>query len=336
MVETPINFEDIQKILVIQFAPFGDVLLTTSYFETLKKKIPAAKIYYLVKSPYQKIVRNHPFIDEIMVIRRESGIKYFFERIRTILAVRKEKFDLVIDQQNKPSSQQIAMFSGAEHRVGYADGRLSFAYTLKAGRRELQYSASRKFDILEPLSIDEEPYQLYFHVDEDARNYIENWLEQENLNRQKLICISPGSPVPKKKWNLKNYARLADLIHKKLDFTIILLWAPNELEDVKFVESIMETNPVVAPATDLWQAAALLKKSELLICNDGGLNHLSVATQTPSLAIFGNTDPTVWSPASAFPEHYHLYNPDGERDSENSFGITPEEAFENVNQILNS
>jgi len=42
-----IDLKTITKILVIQLKPFGDVLLTTAYFETLKKKLPQAKLYYL-------------------------------------------------------------------------------------------------------------------------------------------------------------------------------------------------------------------------------------------------------------------------------------------------
>ena len=38
---------EIRKCLVIQLGPFGDGLLTTSYFETFKKRLPHTGLYYL-------------------------------------------------------------------------------------------------------------------------------------------------------------------------------------------------------------------------------------------------------------------------------------------------
>ena len=285
-----IDKKKIKKIIIIQLGPFGDALLTTSYCETLKKKLPAAKLCYLIKQPYQKIIRGHPFIDEIILINKQPGIKYFIERFKIFKKIYKEKFDLVIDQQNMPSSQQITFFSRAKYRSGYADARFSFVYNLKAQRGKLQYSASRKYDLLAPIGIKQEPYRLYFSIDTNAHKYIENWLARKKIENEALICISPGSPVKSKIWKLENYAKLADLIQEKTKYKIVLLWAPKEIQDIEKVSSAMKIEPHIAPATDLHQAAAFLKRCKLLICNDGGLNHFSVTTETPTLAIFGKLD----------------------------------------------
>jgi heptosyltransferase-1 len=324
----------ISKILVIQLGPFGDALLTTSYFETLKRRLPETSLYYLIKEPYDVAVRDHPFIDKIMVIEKGGGFGYVLERLRTICRIRAEKFDLVIDQQNMPSSQQLTFLSGARHRLGYADARFSWVYNLRAGRGPLRYSASRKYDILGPLGIEEEPYRIYFAIPAGAGRYIDDWLGEQGLDKEPLICISPGSPVKKKKWKLEHYARLADMVQTRTDNKVTLLWGPDELHDVETVRSTMRTQPVVAPPTDIHQAAALLKRCRLLVCNDGGLNHISVATGTPTLAIFGSTDPKAWSPASVFPHHHHLYCENFDSVRDDSFGISPESAFEKVQGIL--
>ena len=80
----------------------------------------------------------------------------------------------------------------------------------------------------------------------------------------------------------------------------------------------------------------MLKKCRLLICNDGGLNHLSVATQTPSIAIFSKHKPTRWSPAGVFKNHFHFYGPDNiNTKGDNSFGIDIDEVFQKVKSIIN-
>jgi ADP-heptose:LPS heptosyltransferase len=105
-----IDSDKIKKILVVQLGPFGDALLTTAYFEALRKKFPKSKIYYLIKEPFHKIIANHPLIDHIIRIPKKKGIRYFWERIKAIKKIRKNKFDIVIDQQNKPSTKQFVFF----------------------------------------------------------------------------------------------------------------------------------------------------------------------------------------------------------------------------------
>lgn len=328
------QLKGIRKILVIQLGPFGDVLLTTSYFEALRRRLPAAQLWFLVKEPYDLAIRDHPLIDRIMVISRRTGLGYALERLRTVFRIRRERFDLVIDQQLKPSSQQLTFLSGARYRLGYKEGRLSGAYNLKASFGPPRYSASGKFDILKPLGIEEEPYKIFFHVPARAAEYIDDWLREAGLDGTDLVCVSPGSPVARKKWNGAGFARLADLIQSGTACRVLLLWGPAELETAHHVESLMETDPVFAPRTDLHQAAALLRRCRLLVCNDGGLNHIAVTTGTATLAIFGPTDPAIWSPASVFSHHHHLHRPDFDSEADDSFGVTPEAAFEKAVEIL--
>ncbi|MGD8628897.1 MAG: glycosyltransferase family 9 protein [bacterium] len=328
------RLKSIRKILVIQLGPFGDALLTTSYFEALRSTLPGARLHYLVKEPYDKIIRDHPAIDEIIVIPRRTGIGYAIERLKTVRRIRSRGFDLVIDQQNMPSSQQLTLLSGAPYRLGYRDARFSWSYNLKAGRGPLRYSASRKFDILGPLGIEERPYRLCFRIPGDAQDRMDSWLENTPFGHGEAVCVSPGSPVSHKRWSPEGFARLVDLIQARTGCRVILLWGPGERGDVNAVASQMETGPLVAPPTDLYEAAALLRRSRLLICNDGGLNHIAVTTATPTLAIFGPTDPVAWSPASVFSTHHHLHCRDCDWAKDDSFGITPEMAFEKVLEIL--
>jgi heptosyltransferase-2 len=281
------------------------------------------------------ILEGHPLISEIVTMPRRKGWRYYVDRIMTFYEIRKRKYDLVIDHKDVPGTVQISLISGAPLKLGYINGKGRRFYNLLADRGETKYSASKKFDILKPLGIEEKEYSLYFKIKDEAKEYIRKWIVKENLNNEKFICISPGSPVLGKAWKPSNFARLADLILKNTNYKVILLWAPNEYDNVMNVQNEMAEAPIFAPRTDINQAAALLKYCELLICNDGGLNHLSVAINVPSLAIFGMTSPKAWSPQGVFENHYHLHNPNWEFNRSFDFGITPEEAFEKTKEILN-
>lgn len=329
-----INLNEIKKVLIIQIRPFGDVLLNTSYFPFLRKKLPDAKIDFLVCRPYHKVLENNSYIDDVVVFRKGKGVRYFLERIKLLIRINRSKYDLIIDQLQGTTSAQVTLFSRAKHRIAYSHARWKFLYNIRVRPKKQRYSASMKFDLLQPLGIKEEPYQLYYYIKQESIAYIDKWLKNEKLKEQKFICLSPGSPRNRKKWKAENYAKLADLILEKIDLKIVLLWGPDEKNDVKKVLNSMKHKPIVALPTNYNQAATMLKKSELLICNDGGLNHLSVAVGAPSLAIFGNTNPLNWSP-DIFSGHYYLFNKNFNSSKDNSFGISPEMAFEKVKLILN-
>ncbi len=64
----------IKRILIIQYKPFGDVLLNTAYFPALRKKFPDATIDFLVQGPYKTILDDNPNLDNIIVMEKKNEI----------------------------------------------------------------------------------------------------------------------------------------------------------------------------------------------------------------------------------------------------------------------
>jgi len=190
----------------------------------------------------------------------------------------------------------------------------------------------QKFDFLTPLGIPEQPFQLFYHIIPESHQYIEEWLKKENLFEQKFVVFAPSGPTAKKKWGNSCFATLGDLIWEYYQLPIVLVGAKNEHTDCTAIFEMMKHKPYIAPDTDWNRLVALLPKAELLICNDSGINHVSCATETKTIAIFGPTDPIRWSPASVFTHHHHLYNPDY-IEGDDSFGITPKEVMEKIKEI---
>ncbi|MBN1408014.1 MAG: glycosyltransferase family 9 protein, partial [Calditrichaceae bacterium] len=298
-----------------------------------RKKFPDAKIDYLVKQKYRIVLDKNPYLDELVTFKEGKGWRYVPERIKLIMRIRERNYDLIIDQIRGFGSAQMAWFSGAKFRLGFKHKKYAFLYNLKAERQSVRYHSSMKFDALLPLGITEEPHKLYFNIEPESEEYIDNWLKQSGFDEERIIIFSPGSPVARKKWNLNAYARLGEMILQNLNCKIVILWAPNEKEDADALFELMNQKPLMAPATDLNQAAAMLKRSALLICNDGGLNHLSVATETPSIAIFGSIKPYRWSP-EMFEGHYHFFNEQHDSLKDDSFGIDPDKVYQKVLEIL--
>ncbi len=313
--------DKIKKILIIQYEPFGDVLLNTGYLPFLRKKFPEAHIVVLVRHPYSTVLEGNPDIDELMVFRQGKGLGYIFSRLGVFLRVFRRRFDLVLDQMRGTGSAQMTFFSFARYRIGWKNSRLKFVYNVRVSEGEPRYSGALKFDLLKPLGITQQPFKLFYHIKDESLEYIDDWLRDKISGE--FVCIAPGSPVPKKKWNPESYAQAADGIVERLGLPVVLLGGPAELDDMRKVASLAKCEALIAPPTDLNQAAAMLKRAKLLLCNDGGMNHLCVTTGTPALSIFGNTKPINWCP-SMMGNYRCLFNPNHPKDDENRFGITPE------------
>ncbi|HXK50135.1 MAG TPA: glycosyltransferase family 9 protein [Clostridiales bacterium] len=340
---TPQQISQIKRILIIQYKPFGDVLLNTAYFPSLRKKFPDAVIDYLVQRPYKTILEDNPYLDNLIIMEKKKGktLKYYLERLRTIIRVRKLKYDAVLDSMRGPGSSQITFFSGAKFKIGWKKrlgAKYNWAYDYLIIRDHKIYAGKAKYGLLKPFGLEETSDNIFYHVKPESIDCIDSYLKEQGLTGKKIITFSPVTPIARKQWKLERFAKTADLIKDNFGFDIILLWGPGEKEKVEYMASMMKNKPFIAPDTTFNQAAALLKRTYIYIGNDGGINHLAVSQDTPTIAVFGpKTDPLKWT-AWHIPIHKYLRDFDFKDPGDNSFNISPEDVlgkFRELNDYLN-
>jgi ADP-heptose:LPS heptosyltransferase len=117
-----------------------------------------------------------------------------------------------------------------------------------------------------------------------------------------FLAIHPGSGSPSKNWRLDRYWDLASRWRGTAaeppgqgpPSPFLLSVGPAELE-----RGLAQTAPptaVVARAWPLRVLGAALGRADLYVGNDSGASHLAAAAGAPTLALFGPTDPALWSP----------------------------------------
>ena len=332
----PIDTSQIKRICVIQLGRLGDVFLSTSYFEALKRQIPGVHITFLVKAPNHRILRDHPFIDELFIIPKAKGWQYAKERIRTFKKMANSNFDLVLDHQYKPSSMNLARISGAKYRIGLNGDRFtipfSYTHTVPYNSTEYRYSATQKFDVLAPLGITPEPYKMYLNITEAEQQGIDDWLTSFVPEDKPIIVLSPGSTSDFKCWNKDGFAQVADHFAKQ-GYEPIIIWGPSEEPIVEAVLAAMQEKGTMAIPTTPQEAVALLKRAALFITNDGGITHLSVAAEVKTVTIFAGTQPTTWAPQAEFSSHRHLYNAAAEK-GDAYWGVSSQEVIELAEKLI--
>lgn len=110
------------------------------------------------------------------------------------------------------------------------------------------------------------------------------------------VCVHPGASVNHRRWLPQNFATVADAIAAR-GFRIVLTGSASEANLTRAVQQAMQFPAIdLAGKTNLGSLAALLKQSQLLVCNDTGVSHLADALQVRSVVVFCNSDPNRWAP----------------------------------------
>lgn len=330
------QLNEINKILIIQQKPFGDILLNTGYLPELRKHFPNAQIDYLIERPFLTILEDNPYLDNLVVMEnpKGKGLPYFAEQLKTAIRVRKRGYDLVIDQLRGTSSARMVIFSKAKYRLGWSKKRWNFIYNVRIPQAKKRYKSIYKFDLLAPLGIKTRDHNIEYKIKKESTIYIQDWINAAGLEENKIVIFSPGTPVKRKQWDLDQYALLGDKIQENTGFTVILLWGPGEKEDADYIKAKMDTRAVMAPPTSFNQAGALLNFATVLITNDGGINHLAVSQNTPSIAIFGPTSSPVKWCAQHRKEYLYLKDQNFNKQNDNSFNISSDQVFDKFNELL--
>ncbi len=328
------EIKNIKKILIIQYKPFGDILLNTAYLPSLRERFPHAQIDFLIQKPYLTILEDNPYLDNLIIMQKfKKEIPKIKERIKIIKEIRKEKYDMVIDQLRGTGSAQITMFSGAKYRVGWKLKRYNWLYNISEARKNLRYYALLKFDVLKQLGITESNQDTFYHIKAESQSKIDSWLAETGLNNKEFIVVSPCSPVIFKQWSLDLYAETLDRVIRELNLEVVLLWGPGELDRVNYIIEKMQEKAVLAIKTNFNEAGALLHRSKLFFGNDGGINHVAIAVKTASVAIFGpHSNPRKWQ-ANHKKIHTYLRNWECKDRNDRSLGITVNQAVAEIEKV---
>ena len=105
--------------------------------------------------------------------------------------------------------------------------------------------------------------------------------------------------MPIKRWHARHYAALADRLVEDFGATIVLIGGASDQEPADQVATVMRAAPInLIGACSLDETGAVLQRADLFVGNDSGPLHLAIACGTPTVGVFGPTDPRLYLPPS--------------------------------------
>lgn len=293
------------KILIIQTAFLGDLILTTSFFREVKQKYKDAEIHLIVNKGTEDILVGSQNITRVIPFDKskvKQSILYFVVFLK---ALRKENFDLCICPHFSHRSSLISFFSGAKERIGYKESGFSFLHTKKIsrptrGKHEVDKLFSLIYDEANEYSLPRKRPELFFPEDRISR--IKKFLASHNL-KNNFIVLAPSSIWETKRMPSEKFNELFNLITHNTNYPIVLIGSSKDeilcenIIDRRIPSHIEKTSADperifnLAGKTDLVELSYIISQAKAIVSNDSSPIHFASAHNVPTLMIYGATVP---------------------------------------------
>jgi len=272
----------VKKIIIIQTAFLGDVILATPVIAELKRIFPTVEIDFLLRKGNESLLANNPHLRSVFTLDKSKG-KYK-SILQLIKQLKTEKYDLTINLHRFGSSGLIAAFSGAKKIYGFKKNPLSFFYTKKFEHKigNGQHEVERNLSIIQEfgaVSI-RKPELFPSPEDFDIASQIMN---------PPYFCMAPASVWFTKQLPIEKWIQLIDYYNDR--GTVYILGGKG---DSDFCEEIIskttaKTSINLAGQLNLLESAALMAKAERNFVNDSGPLHIASSMNAPVTAFFCST-----------------------------------------------
>ena len=291
------------KILIVKVSALGDVVHALPVLAYLKSVDPRVEIDWLVEQPFAPVLEGHPLIRRVYTLatkswRKAGGSAPVTGVVRVIRALRREKYDLVLDLQGNSKSGLFTLTSGAPIRVGFArDGVREWPNLLATNRRVVltpddHHVAARALALARAgLPGGTENRQAGpLPVDFAALSRIENVLIEQGLQDGPLVVLHYGTTWTTKLWSLASWQQLSATLAVE-GLRPILTWGnAKEHAAACAIAEAGGGSAVIWPRGSLVDLIALLSRVDLVVGADTGPVHIAAAVDTPTVSIYRVTD----------------------------------------------
>jgi len=277
------------KLLVIQTAFTGDVVLATALVEKLHARFPEAQIDFLLRKGNEGLLSNHPFINNIIIWDKKK--RKIWNLLKIAARVRKEQYTHIINVHRFASSGLVAFLSGAGKIAGFDKNPFSFCYSSKVAH---VISAPYAENIVHEIQRNQ---QLIADITDSAEALPKLYPSTEDYQRVKqyqekpYICIAPSSVWFTKQFPVEKWIGLINLL--PAHFAVYLLGAPGDKVMANTILSRV-THPNVenlCGALTFLQSAALMQSAGMNYTNDSAPLHFASAMNAPVTAVYCSTVP---------------------------------------------
>jgi ADP-heptose:LPS heptosyltransferase len=290
-----------KRILLIRIERIGDLLMTLEAITDVVRAAPEAEIDLVVGSWNASLAKAIPGIrrvetvDAAWLARDDEGLD-LLQLLGRARKWRQRRYDLAINFEPDIRTHLLLAASGAGRLVGFASGGggplLDVALPFDPRTRT---SDNARRLVAAALSVPTAAHTARLEIPPAARERSRELLQSSSLP---LIGVHVSGGREIKQWPVERFADVASRLARERGATIVLTGSPSDEALVHIAQRRLRSFKVVdvSGALDLLTFAAVLQRLDLFITGDTGPMHLAAAMGTPSVAVFGPSDPIRYAP----------------------------------------
>lgn len=280
-----------KRILIIQTAFIGDVILATPVVEKLHEYFPDAELDFLLRKGNESLLAGHPLLHEVLVW--DKGADKRRHLLGMMGRIRRNKYDVVVNLHRHFSSGLMTAFSGTEKRIGFDKNPLSILFTervkhvigvLDYKSNIAKHEVERNIDLIASFTDNKWTKTKLYPSEKDYE-------ETKKYKGEGYVCIAPTSVWFTKQFPRHKWVELIKLL--PVETKIYLLGATSDKAFCDWLIEASERTTVenLCGKLTLLQSAALMKDAKMNYVNDSAPMHLASAMNAAVTAIYCSTVP---------------------------------------------
>lgn len=330
------------RVLFVRLSSFGDVVFALPAAKALRAARAGTTLVWAVEPPLAPLLLGASFVDEILEVntrgwRRSLLANSTRREIRSFLGRGRELSpELVVDAQGLFKSALVTASVRAPRKVGFgwrtATERINCLFTSeRVEAADRPHVLDRMLALAEHVvgrgGFERRPDVLHLVEREDPA--VDAWLEQ--YRGHPFAVLQPFSSKASKEWVAEDLVAFATRLASR-GLTPTLRWGPGEERRAQELRDLSKNLLVLAPATTPASSARLAARAALCVGVDSGPTHLAAAAGTPTLALFGPTDPARFGPVG--PRAAALRAPAADYNRRGGTGVPADEVLAEVDRLL--
>lgn len=287
---------DAKRICLIRTSAIGDTVHALAMVNALRHGYPDTHLTWVLQTIPYEMVKMQPGIDRFITFNRKGSPKEWRSLIRRL---RQQSFDLVIAPQASAKVSLLTLLARARVKLGFDWRRsrelLYIATNQHIPPRPMRHVQDQFFEFIEYLGIENFPVQWDFQFNETERTWQQNFFADI---KRPVIGFVIASAHPEKDWPPKFYAKVMDDLDKRLELQPMMIGGPSERERriADEIFSLCRCHPITALEKPIRHTMLQLDGCRLVVSPDTGPLHIAVALGTPTIGLYGYSNPKRCGP----------------------------------------
>ena len=289
--------KDIKSVLVVKLSAIGDVIHALPVSYAIKETYPEAKVTWVVEPPAYDILKDNPYIDNIIVFEKKKfkSMRGFLKNYGPFTKIlNADKYDASLDLQGLFKSAAIAWSAKAPIRLGTCNMReMSHKVSRPVvGPNANGHIVERYLDVVRELGCQVNKVVFPMEISQRDQQAAEGAMQQAGIRMENpYVVLAVGANWPNKRWPTRYYAKLSDWLYDRKIIPVIIGGGMLDSTLAGEIDAEAEIPPIILVGkTTLKQLAHVIKNAKAVVGGDTGPVHLAAGLGVPTVMVMGPTD----------------------------------------------